>query len=556
MVIKFDETKQKQQLEELRLKEGEDLAILLASRYGVDYVDLTKTSISPNALRVIEEQIAREGKIAAFKLFKKELSIAVWSPSQDYTQKIMNNLTDSGYKLKIHITSEESLKYAWERYKDLSYSNQSEGGTLSISEATLEEYLSKINSIETAKEVIDQMNSMKKVFRISKTVELIMAAAAALKASDVHIEPEEEMVVIRFRIDGVLIVITRMDFETYNLMLSRIKLLSGLKLNIKNEAQNGRFSIKIKDVDFEIRTSTLPGNNGESIVMRLLDPKSLTISLSSLGIPERLLELLKIEADKPNGLILTTGPTGSGKTTVLYSFLSRKNNPEIKIITIEDPIEYHLPGVVQTQIDRNRHYDFASGLKNSLRQDPDIIMVGEIRDNDTANTAVQAALTGHLVFSTLHTNNAAGAFPRLIGLGVDPKILTSAISVAIAQRLVRRVCEHCKKEVTLTGEKLESLKKIHEEIVAPDKPDFKYNIYESVGCEKCNGIGYKGRIGIFEAIFMNNEVEEAVQMVESENEIEKVARSQGIMNMKEDGLVKILSGITTIEEVERVVGKF
>jgi type II secretory ATPase GspE/PulE/Tfp pilus assembly ATPase PilB-like protein len=262
--------------------------------------------------------------------------------------------------------------------------------------------------------------------------------------------------------------------------------------------------------------------------------------------------LLK-EIEKPNGMLLNTGPTGSGKTTTLYAFLNKTKNPGVKIITIEDPIEYHLPGIVQTQVDIKKNYDFANGLRSSLRQDPDILMVGEIRDKETAETAIHAALTGHLVFSTLHTNNAAGAFTRLIDLELNPKILTSAISTVIAQRLVRKLCPHCKKKIVLDGEKFDLIKKIHSEINDPEKIPLTNEVYGVVGCDKCNNTGYKGRLGIFEAIFSDENIEKVVQQNPSEREIAKVAKTQGFMTMAEDGVIKILNGITTIEEVERVV---
>jgi type IV pilus assembly protein PilB len=553
MPLNFDDQKQNQKLQELRAKEEEDLAVMLSQKYGITYADLSKVSIDTDALRLIPEDEAREAKVAAFNLFNKKLSVAIQTPNRQDTKNQLQRLKERGYFLEPFIVSTASLERAWDRYQDISFATQSKSGTLDVASDEIEKLISEFRTLEEVKKSIDEVMKMKKAFRVSRIVEIVVAAGISAKASDIHIEPEDEDVRLRFRLDGVLSDVTNFDHETYNLLLSRVKLLSKLKLNIKNAAQDGRFSVKIGDKEIEIRTSILPGNNGESIVMRLLDPNSLTVPITDLGVPEKLLNKLLEEISKPTGMILNTGPTGSGKTTALYSFMNKRKSPDIKIITIEDPIEYHLDGVVQTQVDKKKGYDFASGLRSSLRQDPDIIMVGEIRDQETAETAVHAALTGHMVFSTLHTNNAAGAFTRLIDLGINPKIITSALSVAIAQRLVRKVCPYCKKEVQAEGKNLEIIQKIYNNIKDPDKPEFTGKIHKSEGCEKCNGTGYKGRIGVFEAILTDSKIENIVQNKPSEREIAKEAIDQGIMSMAQDGVVKVIKGITTLDEVLRVI---
>jgi len=369
------------------------------------------------------------------------------------------------------------------------------------------------------------------------------------------VEPEETSVKMRFRIDGVLLDTFRFDAPTYNLLLSRIKLLSGLKLNVKDEAQDGRFSIKIKDNNIEIRTSILPGAYNESIVMRLLNPKSIAVSLEELGIEKRTLDILIEQINKPNGMLLITGPTGSGKTTTLYAFLKKIYSPDIKILTIEDPIEYHLAGVVQTQVEEDKGYTFLAGLRAAMRQDPDVIMIGEIRDDETAGTAVQAALTGHLVFSTLHTNSAAGAFPRLIDLKVNPKTIPSALNVSMAQRLLRKLCQYCKKERDMTDTEKKiietTLASIHDKTYLDGIQTTK--VWEAVGCDKCNNTGYKGRIAIVEAILSTKEIEEIIVTNASEREIKKVAESQNILDMKQDGILKILKAVSTLDELGRVI---
>ncbi len=537
----------------LRLKEEEDLAQILSQRYNIPYIDLTGITIDVNALKLISEEDAKLGRLAGFVLSDKKLSVAVASPNKDETKNILQNLENRGYSITVYICSTLGLEHAWSRYKDISFASESKSGILEISNKEIESFITQVRSLDDAKKLITDIMSQGRAFRISRIVEIVVACAYASKSSDIHVEPEETGVRLRFRLDGVLQEIIFFDEETYKLLLSRIKLLSGLKLNVKKEAQDGRFSVKIGESEVEIRTSVLPGNNGETIVMRLLDPKSLKVPIEALGISPRLLKVILEFVDKPDGMILNTGPTGSGKTTALYAFLNRKKSPEIKIITIEDPIEYHLPGIVQTQVDRAKNYDFANGLRSSLRQDPDVMMVGEIRDGETAETAIHASLTGHLVFSTLHTNNAAGAFPRLIDMGINPKIITSALKLVIAQRLVRKLCNDCKKQVQLEGETFDLIKNIFESVHEKEGVTFDGKVYESVGCEKCNMTGYKGRIGIFEAVITNKEIEDMVQDNPSEREIKAIAEKSGYNDMAQDAVMKILAGITSIDESRRVV---
>ena len=553
MTIQFDEEKQNQRVQSILEREEEDLAQTLSSRYGISYIDLTGVTIMTDALRLIPEDRARSAQVASFHINNKTVSFAMKSPNRQEVQNEIADLERRGYIIKPFLVSQKSLEKAWSRYADMSFAQVSKAGSLDISSQEIETFMTKVQNVDGARGLIEEMLAMKKSFRISRIVEVIVAAAMATKSSDIHVEPEEDSVTLRFRVDGVLITVSSFDHETYRLLLSRIKLLSGLKINIKDNAQDGRFSVKVGEHEIEIRSSVLPGNYGESIVMRLLDPNSLSIPIEDLGVPPHLIEIFMREINKPHGMILNTGPTGSGKTTTLYAFLNKKRGADIKIITIEDPIEYHLAGVVQTQVNPKMEYDFAKGLKSSLRQDPDVIMVGEIRDYDTAETAVQAALTGHIVFSTLHTNNAAGAYPRLIDLGINSKILTSALTLVIAQRLARKLCPDCKKTAKMSPAILEIAKSIHESIPAEHKPVFTDTIYEPVGCEKCNKTGYRGRIGIYEAITTTPEIEAIVQDNPSEREIKKVATDAGMMDMAQDGLIKILAGITDWEEVARTV---
>ena len=555
-MIEFDEIKQDRRFAQLREQEEENVMQILSQKYNIPYVDLTGLPINTDALSLILEATALSSNIAAFNRVGKEVEVAVHSPQNDLTLAALKELKERGYEPKLYLASKKSLAVAWERYKDVSLASESKRGLLDVSSEEILKFLSEVHSIEDIRTYIEQTLFLKKTYRISRIMEVLLASALATRSSDIHIEPEEKQVRLRMRLDGILTDITAFDHETFRLLISRIKLLSGLKLNVQKEAQDGRFSIHIGESDIEIRTSTLPGQYGESVVMRILNPDAISVSVEALGMRPELLQVVLQEIKRPNGMILTTGPTGSGKTTTLYAFLKKVHSPGVKIITIEDPIEYHLTGIVQTQVDTDKEYTFSSGLRAAMRQDPDIIMVGEIRDSETAEIATHAALTGHLVFSTLHTNSAAGAFTRLIDIGINPRILGSAINLALAQRLIRQLCGACKKEVPLQGKEKELIEKVLSTVIDLQKIDGLQREKMWVageGCSECGGIGYKGRIGIYEGVVMDEKVEELVQMVPSERELKKVAAPQGILTMAQDSALKILEGVTTLEEVLRVI---
>ena len=457
------------------------------------------------------------------------------------------------------MASHASLERAWARYKEMSYAEESRRGGLDVSSDTLEDLKEKIKTMADVQRTVEEITAAHEVHATSRLLEVILAGAVSLKCSDVHIEPEEERMRVRYRLDGVLTDVVFLDTKIYHLLNSRIKLIAGLKLTITTRAQDGRFGIFLSGGEISIRTSTVPGAYGESIVMRILDPKNIQGDLATFGIEPRLYKVIEEEIRKPHGFILVTGPTGSGKTTTLYAFLRKIYSPELKMITIEDPIEYHLDGITQTQVEPG--YGFLDGLRAALRQDPDVIMVGEIRDADTAKTAIEAALTGHIVFSTLHTNNAAGVIPRLIDLDVKPKIMVSALSLSIAQRLVRKLCETCKAERPVTQEEEALIRGILKGAADHGKNLAEYNLssdmpvklWTAPGCPACNNTGFKGRIGIFEAIRTDEAIEKIIPNNPSEREIKRAAEGQGIFTMREDGIVKILSGITSIEELRSVV---
>jgi len=426
-------------------------------------------------------------------------------------------------------------------------------GIVEIPPQILEEIQKEIKNVSDFRKKIEI--SLKG--RVTEILEIILGGSLFLEASDIHIEPEENQVKIRVRLDGILQDVLSLDRKTYENILSRVKLLSGIKLNITDRPQDGRFSILTRELPIEIRASALPAEYGESIVLRILNPKSL-VDIEALGLREDLLNTFKKEIKKPNGMIIVTGPTGSGKTTTLYAFLKGIQNPEIKIITIEDPIEYHLEGISQTQVAPEKKYDFASGLKSIMRQDPDVILVGEIRDLETANIALQAALTGHLVFTTLHTNDAAGTVARLQALGEKPNNIAPAINMAIAQRLIRKVCQKCMKLEKPNPSELEklknALKSIPKKIKLP-RIEEGIKIPKRVGCKFCNLTGYRGRAGIFENFLVDDEIEKFILTSPSIVALKEVAIKKGMITMYQDGLIKVLNGITTIEEVERICGE-
>jgi type II secretory ATPase GspE/PulE/Tfp pilus assembly ATPase PilB-like protein len=560
MTIQFDDDKHKRKLDDLKKIEEEQLVSFLAqAKYNISSVNLSDLPIENEALRSVREEDAREWEIGPFKLNGKNIHVAVRSPQPEKILFLEDYFKTKGLNPTFYMASLASLEKVWERYVELSKAIKSEAGVISISGESLKKIMAEIKNMQDIKDMVIKTEQGGSHIT-SKILEVILAGAISINASDIHFEPEENTIRVRLRLDGVLQELMEISPAVHKFINSRIKLISGLKITTTASAQDGRFSFMLDQDEINLRVSVMPGAYGESVVLRILNPKSIRHKLEDAGIEPALYQVFMDEIKKPNGLILLTGPTGSGKTTTLYSFLQRIYSEEIKIITIEDPIEYHLPGISQTQVEEEKGYTFLSGLRSALRQDPDVIMVGEIRDAETAKTAVQSALTGHLVFSTLHTNNAAGVIPRLIDLDVNPQTLVSALSLSVAQRLVRVLCPLCKKEKIATGRD----KAIIDEIITRARKNGKnidfeidlnkeYKIYEPVGCEKCNHTGYNGRMGIFEAIQTDEEIEKIIINKPSERDIKKISVKQGTLNMQEDGVIKVLKGITSLEEVRSVV---
>ncbi|KKU18832.1 MAG: hypothetical protein UX77_C0013G0017 [Parcubacteria group bacterium GW2011_GWA1_47_11] len=550
-MLKFSQQPIEARLESLQKDAEERDAARRAAAENLPYLDIKHQVIDRGALEAVPEVLARETRTVVFAKEGNKVKVAAHSSKTSAFEKLNLFLDEQKLKKEVFIVSLSGLEEAWKHYLAIRPENQAEiVSEIVLSEGILESK-KNVKTIEIASEDIAQID-----VDTSTTDALvkILADALALKVSDVHLEPGRGSTQLRYRVDGILYDIARISEEVGRRTTGRLKLLASLKLNIKDEPQDGRFTIKrSKGEDVEVRLSIVPSEFGEAVVMRVLDPSVVDLNMADLGLREDDLKIVERFLKEANGMILLTGPTGSGKTTTLYAFLKRNSSPEVKIITIEDPIEYHLDGIQQTQVRPKENYTFASGLRSILRQDPDMILVGEIRDSETATTAIDAALTGHLVFSTLHTNNAPGAIPRLVDLKVKVSSLASALRLVVAQRLVRKLCEKCKRLVKIEGElkaKIEAFKnQVPQRAIRPSQ----VKLYESVGCVSCNK-GFQGRIGIFELLTFDEEMAEILGKEVTEVQTRKAARAKGMVYMQEDGILKALSGITTIEEVEKVTG--
>jgi len=522
----------------------------LAKKLNLPFSDLKSTPIDDDALILIDEDTARKSGSAVIIKNGNNLTVVTLNPEDKEAARIIKTLEKRGFKIDVIVTTPASLEKVFSRYKAAKIPEIFEIGAVEVKEEALNKFTEQIKDISDLKNTVTRVSA-------TEMLEIMIAGALRLSASDIHLEPETEETRIRYRLDGMLNDVTFIDKNSYVKILNRIKILSKLKLNIHNTPQDGRFTIREKSADIEVRVSALPSEFGETIVMRLLDPRTIKAKLEDLGMREDLLKIIKEQLERSTGAILTTGPTGSGKTTTLYAFTKYLNSSGTKIITIEDPIEYHIEGISQTQVDSKKGYSFANGLRAIVRQDPDIILVGEIRDRETADIALQAALTGHLVLSSIHTNNAAGTIPRLIDLGIQPQIIAPAINIAMAQRLVRKLCPRCKSKNKLDSETLEQVKKALEPIknrYKLPKLDGSLEIYSPGKCKECNETGYKGRIGVYEIFLITKEMERLILKSPAISDVEDLAVSQGMITMIQDAYIKMLDGITSIEEIKRVLG--
>jgi len=547
--ISSDDTKKQldAKLEELKNKRLEEEAKQKASQLGLPYVNLHAFSIQPETLKIIAENEAHHKGVITFLKDDKKINLAIIDINQDLIELKEKITKETGLPIFFYITSAVSLNSALKLYKNLPQLRKREK-SVEITEEEIRNYQNKIKNLEDLQIELQKSPA-------AEILSLIIATAIKSRASDIHLESEEKFIKLRLRIDGVLHDIATISKESWRDVVARIKLLSSLKINITNQPQDGHFPIFFSNQKTDVRVSVLPSSFGESAVIRLL-MLSQKIILENLGFRKKYLEILKREIERPNGMIITTGPTGAGKTTTLYAILNHINKPETKVITLEEPVEYELPGATQISIDSSKGQNFGKMFRSVMRQDPDIIMVGEIRDQETAETAVQAALTGHLVLSTLHTNDAAGAIPRFLVLGIKPYLLGPALRVVIAQRLVRKICDNCKEEIKVDPQLLSRAKLIIDELPEEDKKNIALNnlkFYRGRGCPSCQNIGYQDRLGIFEFFTVTPEIEKLIlQASMSEQEIKDTLKKQGMITMVQDGILKTLEGLTTIEEIFRV----
>jgi type IV pilus assembly protein PilB len=550
-MTQFDNTYSGERINDIRALEEERFVQAMAPKLGFKYINLRGYTINPEALTVAPEQKALAGGFVCFDLRQNTVLVAAKNPNDPKVQAAASEMMGQRYTVELYICSQQSLEHAWVRYKDVNATKVEKKGVLEINPEDILRLKEAIKTKEDIVRLLGEISNISNTHRISATLELIFAGALALRASDIHIEPEQNGIRLRYRFDGVLHDIVDLDSYIFGRMMSRLKLLSGMTLNAKKIAQDGRFTFDTGDRSVEIRSSIIPGAIGESIVMRILDPKVASFSMENLKLNPYIRNAILEQIKKPNGLIVTTGPTGSGKTTALYAFLREAHNEGVKIITIENPVEYKIEGIVQTQIDGD--YTFAAGLRAVLRQDPDIIMIGEVRDLEVAETAIHAAQTGHLVFTTLHTNSAAAGFPRLMDMGIDPRTFGTALNIMLGQRLIRVLCTECKQPYKPSADELAIIREAIKDHPYPVSVADDLTLYKSAGCAVCGGTGYKGRAGIFEGIIMDEAVEEAVLRDPREHIILAAARPQKIPSMVEDGVEKVIQGMTAISELERVV---
>jgi len=530
-----------------KILDEEDLVKAKAAFFNIPYINLKEQQIPPQVLNLIPQESINFYNIVPFELKDRVLKVAVTDPTNLAALEALEFLGQKqNLQVQLYLSSDSSVEKAIGKKKNL----VSVVGEALKDIQTKEEKEQKpqVQEKEAKPQVIEEAP-------IIKIVDVILTNAIEANASDIHIEPSDKDVRVRYRIDGILHTSLMLPRSVHAAIVTRIKILSNLKIDESRLPQDGRFHVETGKKSVDLRVSILPLIYGEKIVMRILDKTSSVPTLEQLGIRAKALYWVKENIKKTHGIFLITGPTGSGKSTTLYSILSILNTPTVNIVTLEDPVEYFIEGVNQSQINPEIGLTFAAGLRSILRQDPNIVMVGEIRDKETAELAVHAALTGHLVFSTLHTNNAVGAMPRMIDMGIEPFLLVASVNVVMAQRLVRKICVNCRKEVPIPKPVEEEMKRDLEGIPEEyfegiDKKQLK--LYKGAGCEKCGQTGYTGRFGIFEVLPVTPEIQDLVSVKSSARKIYEEASKLGMISMKQDGLIKALRGETTMEEIIRV----
>ena len=536
---------------EKKLIDDEQLRKLYAYILGIPFFDLKKETIPHDILQIVPEPIAKKYKVVAFGKEGGSLKVAMLNPEDIQTIDFIRKKT--GLKIITCLTTEESIESVLRQY---SKSLKAEFGDI----------ISKNSEEALENDSGEDLEKIAQGLPVIRIVDTLIKHAILQSASDIHIEPEEKELRVRYRIDGILHEAMTLPKQIADGVIARIKVLSNLKLDEHRIPQDGRFKIEKEGKKISFRVSILPIFDGEKIVMRLLDESSKGMTLEGMGLVGRDLEIIHREIKRPNGMILVTGPTGSGKTTTLYTIMDILNIPGVNISTVEDPVEYRMPRINQTQIHPKIGLTFAAGLRALLRQDPDIIMVGEIRDNETMEMAINAAMTGHLVLSTLHTNSATGALPRLLDMGAEPFLVASTANVIVAQRLVRKLCLDCRKEYKMDTKELKNFRENYDmdailEVLMKDDESAKglksikkweeVKLFKPQGCDQCHG-GYRGRLGIFEVLEIDEDIKKMISQKATSEELERKAKEKGMRTMTEDGFIKAVQGITSLEEILRV----
>jgi len=535
------------------LVDSEDFARVKGSVLNVPYIDLHDMPIEEVHLKFLPHDLALNYRMIVFAVKDNQLQVALVEPTNFQALEAIEYLArKNSFKVKYYVISSSSFDWAIKKYDSL---KQEVGEVLGAAE---EKFMQRRQGNKGMKleEVDGNLDEIIKSAPVSKMVSVIIRHAVDGEASDIHIEPIGDASRVRYRIDGILHTSLNLPDYVHSAIITRIKVLSNLKIDETRIPQDGRIRLNVNDRDIDFRVSTLPLVGKEKVVMRILESPDKAPTLQDLGFFGHQLETLERQLKKPNGLFLVTGPTGSGKSTTLFSALDILNHEEVNISTLEDPVEYYIPGVNQSQIHAEIGYKFASGLRSLLRQDPDIVMVGEIRDGETAELAIHAALTGHFVLSTLHTNDAEGAVPRFLDMGVESFLLGSTLNLIIAQRLIRKVCEKCKEEYQIPEDTLRLVKseisKVNPKFYYEGVDINNFKFYRGKGCNHCGQSGYRGRLGITEVISINENMRTIISEDFNKDKFAEELKKQGFYNMKQDGFMKALLGITTVEEIIRV----
>jgi type IV pilus assembly protein PilB len=521
------------------IKEKE-LASLLSASLNIPIINLSRFKIDPEIIKLIPEKLAKQYKAIPVSRMGNNVTLCMSDPLNIFVIDSLKALTN--YNIEPVISTEKEIVEAINNYygsestelaeilKDVKYGDENE--PLEITSVDNEELID-----------IDQASRQSKVVPIVKVVNLMVTEALETRASDIHIEPQEDCIRVRYRIDGNLREAFTLSKKDQNAIITRLKIMSGLDITEWRIPQDGRFRVRMRQKEVDFRVSILPTNHGSKIVMRVLDKASLSVGLEKLGYLPEPLNIFKQAIARPYGMILITGPTGSGKSTTLYSIITLLNTPEKNIVTIEDPVEYQIEGITQIQVNPEINFTFAQGLRSVLRQSPDIVLIGEIRDFETADIAIKASLTGQLLFSTLHTNDACGAITRLIDMGLEPFLVASSVVAVAAQRLCRKICANCKEPHEVTPVVLKRLN-----IKSPSNAVF----YHGKGCRKCNNTGYLGRMGTLEILLIDDKIREMVVKRKSSDEIKEYAISKNMSTLRDNAFKKALNGLTTLEEVLRI----